>query len=95
MQNKPLPPRLRQAIRELGASRRKSRPIAMSSALRATKEAAPDLQMTDAELHDLIARELIASGCAVEFDVANEAQSAIASRRAHLPIDHGTPRSAR
>jgi hypothetical protein len=40
----------------------------MSTVLHAARVAMPDLKMDDAELRKLIARELLASGCDIDYD---------------------------
>lgn len=64
-----LPPKVIEAIGEFVRSRRKiGRPISISHLTRATRLVAPDLDVTDAELANLIARELMHAGVAIDFD---------------------------
>ncbi|HEU4985551.1 MAG TPA: hypothetical protein VFT89_00655 [Rhizobiaceae bacterium] len=66
--NHRLPPYVVEGLRNFVQSRKKQRPVSISAMLRATRYLAPNLPYTDAVLADLLAKELIHQGCAIEFD---------------------------
>jgi hypothetical protein len=68
-----MPPRLVGAIRSYLGSRTIQRPVSIDRMLRTARRALPDLVVSDDELAELIARELIHEGADVDFDhVAQE-----------------------
>lgn len=61
-------PRLVGAIRSYLDSRTVQRPVSIDRMLRTARYAIPELVVSDDELAELIARELIHEGCDVDFD---------------------------
>lgn len=66
------------AIRTYLGAGTEDRPVSIDRVLRTARQTAPDLPVSDEELAELIARELIQEGCDVDFDLldANERQVA-------------------
>ncbi|TWG89568.1 hypothetical protein L598_000800000320 [Mesorhizobium sp. J18] len=68
MQKHHLPPHVVMALRPFFAQQRHKRPVPLSAVVRATRQAVPDLPYSDEVLADLLAKEIMRSGCAIEFD---------------------------
>lgn len=79
---KRLPPRLVGAIRTYLSSRTTQRPVSITRMMRTTRYAIPDLLVSDDELAELIARELISEGSDVDFDRTRQNQGLAA-----VPLD--------
>ena len=62
-----LPPHVVEALTPL-VRRRGNRPISISTMVKATRYAVPDLPFSDDILADLLAREFIRAGCVIDFD---------------------------
>jgi hypothetical protein len=66
-----LPPRVTQAIRAFAGNRTNSDPVCVTSLMRTTRYAAPELDMTDNDLSRLIVDVLIKSRCTIDFGSLN------------------------
>lgn len=63
-----LPPCLVEALTPFLAKHRNGRPVPLSAMVHATRYAIPNLPYSDDVLADLLAREIVRHGCAIEFD---------------------------
>jgi len=66
-----LPPRVIQAIRAFVGHRTGSDPVSVSSLMRTTRYAAPEVDMADKDLSRLIVEVLIKSKCSIDFSSLN------------------------
>ena len=69
-----LPPRVVEALRPFFAKQSQKRAILLSTVVRATRQAIPNLPYSDEVLADLLAREIVLSGCSIVFDRHETAQ---------------------
>lgn len=64
-----LPPRIREALKPFIRDRSASRPIPLALLVKATRSMEPNIPISDQELANLLAQELIYQGCAIDFDI--------------------------
>ncbi|HET9961622.1 MAG TPA: hypothetical protein VFQ34_04760 [Nitrospiraceae bacterium] len=64
-----LSPRVREALKPLTRNRLASRPISLALLVKATRSVEPNIPLSDEELANLLAQELIHHGCAIDFDI--------------------------
>jgi hypothetical protein len=99
MHNPPaLPDRLSKAIASYVEWRGRSRPVSLQRIVKASRYLMPEIEMPQNELANLIAGDLVAMGCDIEFDLANEeappAKPHPKPAKTRRPVDHGTPAPA-
>jgi hypothetical protein len=95
-----LPDRLSKAIASYVEWRGRSRPVSLQRIVKASRYLMPEVEMPQRQLADLIATDLVAMGCDIEFDLSEEDGASDASRppkreKTRPLVDHGTPSAAR
>ena len=99
MHNPPaLPDRLSKAIASYVEWRGRSRPVSLQRIVKASRYLMPEIEMPQKQLANLIAGDLVAMGCDIEFDLADEEAPRPnphpKQSKTHRPVHHGTPATA-
>ena len=61
--------RVREALKPFIRDRPASRPISLALLVKATRSMEPNIPISDEELANLLAKDLIYHGCAIDFDI--------------------------